>query len=265
VHRHGGLCRQQLDGHHHRGHRRAAEHGREAAHAHGACGVRRHRRRGPAQAVCRAWWPRPTRSGSAWSGRACTGSQRRSEPGGGGAERRGRQGGPRTPAPCWRSARPASSPHGSWPPPWVRWSRRRWLPASIPTRSPTAWPPPGRPVCGPHPLTVVGGLYLEGLLQTAPFRAALRRVVAVRPVMPTSACRSRSRRWTSSGSTLLRFGHTGSTPPSSDVLTATCALPPYFPSVISRRRAAGRRRGWRGPLPLAAVGDTEGLPVVAML
>jgi NTE family protein len=131
-------------------------------------------------------------------------------------------------------------------------------PSDIPDRLAAAGPAGVRP----HPLTVVGGLYLEGLLQTAPFRAALRRVVPCDrfadlqvPLTVTAVDIYRL--------DLIRFGYLGSDAPLIDVLTATCALPPYFPPVIidGRPLADG---GLRGPLPLASVGDTEGLPVVAI-
>jgi NTE family protein len=131
-------------------------------------------------------------------------------------------------------------------------------PADIPDRLAQAGPAGVRP----HPLTVVGGIYLEGILQTAPFRAAIRRVVGCErfedlkvPLTVTAVDTFRLE--------LLRFGHRGAAAPLIDVLTATCALPPYFPPVVidGRPLADG---GLRGPLPLAAVGESEGLPVVAI-
>jgi NTE family protein len=131
-------------------------------------------------------------------------------------------------------------------------------PADIPDRLAQAGPAGVRP----HPLTVVGGIYLEGILQTAPFRAAVQRVVPAErfdelrvPLTVTAVDVFRLE--------LLRFGYHGADAPLIDVLTATCALPPYFPAVVigGRPLADG---GLRGPLPLAAVGDSEGLPVVAI-
>jgi NTE family protein len=131
-------------------------------------------------------------------------------------------------------------------------------PSEIPARLAQAGPAGVRP----HPLTVVGGLYLEGLLQSAPFRAALRRVVPGErfadlrlPLTVTAVDIVRLE--------LLCFGFGGRDAPLIDVLAASCALPPYFaPVVIEGRPLADG--GLRGPLPLAAVGDTEGLPVVAV-
>lgn len=131
-------------------------------------------------------------------------------------------------------------------------------PADIPDRLAQAGPAGLRP----HPLTVVAGIYLEGILQTAPFRAAVRRVVPCErfadlevPLTVTAVDIFRL--------DLLRFGYHGAEAPLVDVLTATCALPPYFPPVVvdGRPLADG---GLRGPLPLAAVGDAEGLPVIAI-
>ena len=131
-------------------------------------------------------------------------------------------------------------------------------PGDIPDRLAVAGPAGVRP----HPLTVVGGIYLDGVLQTAPFRAALRRVVPCErfadlkvPLTVTAVDIFRLE--------LLRFGYNGADAPLIDVLAATCALPPYFPAVVvdGRPLADG---GLRGPLPLGAVGDTEGLPVVAI-
>jgi NTE family protein len=131
-------------------------------------------------------------------------------------------------------------------------------PSEIPDRLAQAGPAGLRP----HPLTVVGGLYLEGLLQAAPFRAALRRVVGCDrfsdlrvPLTVTAVDIVRLE--------LLRFGFGGHDAPLIDVLGATCALPPYFaPVIIGGRPLADG--GLRGPLPLAAIGDTGGLPVVAI-
>lgn len=113
-----------------------------------------------------------------------------------------------------------------------------------------------------HPLASVGGLYLDGILQTAPFRAAVRQVVPAQrfaelavPLTVTAVDLNRLE--------LLCFGHGGLEAPLLDVLTATCALPPYFAAVPWEGRALADG-GLRGPLPLAAVGDEEGLPVVAV-
>jgi predicted acylesterase/phospholipase RssA len=131
-------------------------------------------------------------------------------------------------------------------------------PSEIPERLSQAGPAGVRP----HPLTVVGGLYLEGILQAAPFRAALRGVVPCErfadllvPLTVTAVDVVRLE--------LLRFGFGGYDAPLIDVLTATCALPPYFAPVIIDGRPLVDG-GLRGPLPLAAVGDTAGLPVVAV-
>ena len=131
-------------------------------------------------------------------------------------------------------------------------------PAEIPERLARAGPAGIRP----HPLTVVGGLHLEGILQAAPFRAALRRVVPCErfaelrvPLTVTAVDIIRL--------DLLRFGYGGHDAPLIDVLAATCALPPHFAPVIvdGRPLADG---GLRGPLPLSAVGETDGLAVVAV-
>ncbi|MCU0620439.1 MAG: patatin-like phospholipase family protein, partial [Gemmatimonadales bacterium] len=113
-----------------------------------------------------------------------------------------------------------------------------------------------------HPLASVGGLYLEGILQTAPFRAAVRQVVpAARfadlavPLTVTAVDLHRLE--------LLQFGHGGVDAPLLDVLTATCALPPYFAPVAWEGRALADG-GLRGPLPLAAVGEVDTLPVIAV-
>jgi predicted acylesterase/phospholipase RssA len=113
----------------------------------------------------------------------------------------------------------------------------------------------------PQALTAVAGLYLEGILQPAPFRAAIRRVVPaerfadLRLPLTVTAVDVDSLE-------LVAFGHGGEDAPLHDVLAATCALPPYFAPV-----AVGARRlvdgGIRGPLPLAAVGAGDE-PVIAI-
>ncbi|HEX5634688.1 MAG TPA: patatin-like phospholipase family protein [Gemmatimonadales bacterium] len=130
-------------------------------------------------------------------------------------------------------------------------------PAAIPGRLSEAGPAGVRP----HALTAVAGLYLEGILQPAPFRAAIRRVVPVErfadlaiPLTVTAV--------DVVSLELVLFGAGGEDGPLHDVLAATCALPPYFaPVVVNGRRLADG--GLRGPLPLAAVAPGT-MPVIAV-
>lgn len=113
-----------------------------------------------------------------------------------------------------------------------------------------------------HPFAAVGGLWLEGLARAAPFHAAIGRVVPARrfgelalPLTVTAVDLDPLR--------LVTFGHGGEDAPLPDALAAACALPPYFPPV----RLGGRRLadgGLLGHLPLDAVGETDGLPVIAI-
>ncbi len=114
----------------------------------------------------------------------------------------------------------------------------------------------------PHPLAAVAGIYLEGLVRAAPFRAAIERILTARsfgelavPLTVTAVDIDRLE--------LVVFGHGGIDAPLLDVLMASCALPPYFPPVSLGGRML-RDGGLMGHLPLAAVGETGGLPVIAV-
>jgi predicted acylesterase/phospholipase RssA len=114
----------------------------------------------------------------------------------------------------------------------------------------------------PHPLAALAGLHLPGLLRPLPFRAAIGRIIAARtfaelriPLTITAADVDRIE------SVVLGAG--GLDVPLLDALCATCALPPYLPAVTIEGRAC-RDGGLMGHLPLQAVGETGGLPVIAV-
>ncbi len=114
----------------------------------------------------------------------------------------------------------------------------------------------------PHPLAAVAGIYLEGLVRAAPFRAAIERILTERsfaelavPLTVTAVDIDKLE--------LVVFGHGGIDAPLLDVLMASCALPPYFPPVSLGGRML-RDGGLMGHLPLAAVGETGGLPVIVV-
>ncbi len=113
-----------------------------------------------------------------------------------------------------------------------------------------------------HPFAAVAGIYLEGLVRARPFREALERIIPARtfaelriPLTVTAVDVERLEQ--------ITFGHGGIDAPLIDVLAASCALPPYFPAVPLAGRML-RDGGLMGHLPLAVVGDTEGLPVIAV-
>ncbi len=114
----------------------------------------------------------------------------------------------------------------------------------------------------PHPMAAVAGIYLEGLVRARPFRDAIGRIIQARsfaelevPLTVTTVDVDRLE--------LVTFGHGGIDAPLLDVLVASCALPPYFPAVSLEGRML-RDGGLMGHLPLAVVGDTGGLPVIAV-
>ena len=114
----------------------------------------------------------------------------------------------------------------------------------------------------PHPMAAVAGLYLEGLVRARPFRTAIGRIIRARtfaelevPLTVTAVDVDRLE--------LVTFGHGGIDAPLLDVLVASCALPPYFPAVSLEGRML-RDGGLMGHLPLAVVGETGGLPVIAV-
>lgn len=113
-----------------------------------------------------------------------------------------------------------------------------------------------------HPLAAVAGIHLEGLVRARPFRDAIARIIPARtfaelqvPLTVTAVDVDRLE--------LVIFGHGGIDAPLLDVLTASCALVPYFPPVSVAGRML-RDGGLMGHLPLSAVGDTGGLPVIAV-
>lgn len=92
------------------------------------------------------------------------------------------------------------------------------------------------------------GLWARQLLQPAPFRAALERLVParrfselVRPLVVTATALDTGE--------LVRFGPDGQDAPLIDALYASCALPIFFPAAVinGRRHADG---GLRAVLPL---------------
>ena len=114
----------------------------------------------------------------------------------------------------------------------------------------------------PHPLAAVAGIYLQGLVRARPFREAIGRIITARsfaeltvPITVTAVDVNKLE--------LIAFGHGGIDAPLLDVLAASCALPPYFPAVSLDGRLL-RDGGLMGHLPLAAVGETGGLPVIAV-
>jgi NTE family protein len=113
-----------------------------------------------------------------------------------------------------------------------------------------------------HPLAAVAGLYLPGLLRPARFSAALARMIPARRfsdlTVPLTITAVDVERIES-----VKLGHGGLDVPLIDALAASCALPPYFPAVELAGRLL-RDGGLMGHLPLDAVGDTSGLPVIAV-
>ena len=114
----------------------------------------------------------------------------------------------------------------------------------------------------PHPFAALAGLHLPGLLRPGPFRAAIARIIAARtfaelriPLTITAVDVDRIE------SVVLGAG--GLDVPLLDALCATCALPPYLPAVTLEGRSF-RDGGLMGHLPLQAVGETGGLPVIAV-
>jgi NTE family protein len=114
----------------------------------------------------------------------------------------------------------------------------------------------------PHPLAALAGIHLEGLVRARPFRRALGRMLPARsfgelkvPVTVTAVDVDRLE--------MVTFGYGGIDAPLLDVLAASCALPPYFPPVVIDGRPL-RDGGLVGHLPLAAVGETGGMPVIAV-
>lgn len=113
-----------------------------------------------------------------------------------------------------------------------------------------------------HPLAAVAGIHLEGLVRAKPFREAIGRIIPARsfaelkvPLTVTAVDVDKLE--------LVTFGHGGIDAPLLDVLMASCALPPYFPAVSLEGRML-RDGGLMGHLPLAVVGETGGLPVIAV-
>jgi NTE family protein len=114
----------------------------------------------------------------------------------------------------------------------------------------------------PHPLALLMGLRLPGLLRPGPFRDAIGRIISARtfaelrvPLSVTAVDVDRIE--------LVVFGAGGLDVPLLDALAASCALPPYLPAVTLDGRTF-RDGGLMGHLPLAAVGETHGLPVIAV-
>jgi len=113
-----------------------------------------------------------------------------------------------------------------------------------------------------HPLAAVAGIHLEGLVRARPFRDAIGRIIGARsfadlkvPLTVTAVDVEKLE--------LVVFGHGGIDAPLLDVLTASCALPPYFPAVPLAGRML-RDGGLMGHLPLSVVGETGGQPVIAV-
>lgn len=113
-----------------------------------------------------------------------------------------------------------------------------------------------------NPGALVAGLFARALLRPAPLRRAIEALVPARrfdqlrvPLTVTVVDLDTGE--------LLLFGAGGDEAPLIDVLTASCALPLYFPPV----RLAGRRcgdGGLRGVLPLEAAARVAAEPVVAV-
>ncbi len=113
-----------------------------------------------------------------------------------------------------------------------------------------------------NPFAPIAGIYLDGLLRGRPFRDAIARILPARtfadlavPLTVTAVDMDRLE--------MVVYGHGGLDAPLCDVLAASCALPPYFPAVTINGRLL-RDGGLVGHLPLAAIGETDGLPVIAI-
>ncbi len=114
----------------------------------------------------------------------------------------------------------------------------------------------------PNRFAALAGIYFPGLLRPAPFRAALERIVPARtfaelttPLTVTAADVDRIE--------TVKFGAGGLDVPLIDALMASSALPPYFPAVELEGRLL-RDGGIIAHLPLDAVGERDGLPVIAI-
>jgi NTE family protein len=112
------------------------------------------------------------------------------------------------------------------------------------------------------PLAPVTGLYAKGLLRPGPLRRAIESLVPARRfadlTLPLTICVTDL----DSGELLL-FGAGGADAPLMDVLSASCALPLYFPAVTLAGRRCGDG-GLRGVLPLDVAARMATGPVVAV-
>lgn len=111
-------------------------------------------------------------------------------------------------------------------------------------------------------LAPLGGLWLRSLLRPAPFRSALealvpaRRFDELRPVLTVTAVDLDS-------GALVAFGAGGRDVPLLDALTASCALPLYYPGVTLDGRRYGDG-GLRAVLPIELAGGEGTRLVVAV-
>lgn len=106
----------------------------------------------------------------------------------------------------------------------------------------------GRAGLRPHPLALVAGLRLAGLLRPAPLRAALEAVLPVRSFSELRTPCTVTAVDLETGAT-VRFGAGGEDVPLVDALLASMALPVFLPEV----RLGGRRLadgGLRAVVPL---------------
>ncbi len=112
------------------------------------------------------------------------------------------------------------------------------------------------------PLAVVTGLFSRALLRPAPLRRAIAALVPAARfaelAVPLTVCVVDL----DSGELLL-YGAGGADAPLLDVLSASCALPVYYPPRILDGRRCGDG-GLRGVLPLEAAALLAGEPVVAV-
>ncbi len=120
----------------------------------------------------------------------------------------------------------------------------------------------GRRGVARDPLALMQGLFARALLRPAPLRRAIQAIVPARRFadlpIPLTVCVTDL-----DTGELLLYGEGGADAPLLEVLTATCALPVFFPPHLLDGRRCGDG-GLRGPLPLEAAARLAHETVVAV-
>jgi len=120
----------------------------------------------------------------------------------------------------------------------------------------------GRRGVARDPLGAVRGIFARALLRPAPLRRAIEAIVPARRFGDLAVPLTVTVTDLDTGELLL-YGEGGADAPLLEVLTATCALPVYFPPHLLDGRRAGDG-GLRGPLPLEAAALLARETVVAV-